>query len=70
MNHGIYEISQRENNILMYCDTISPDMVSVLAKAMKGRILVSAAAKPYISVRTAQNEPPLETLKCNNIIRI
>ncbi len=63
MNHGIYEISQRENNILMYCDTISPDMVSVLAKAMKGRILVSAAAKPYISVRTAQNEPPLETLR-------
>ncbi len=63
MKHGIYEIGQRESNLLLYCDTISPEMVSVLAKAMKGRILVSAAAKPYISVKIAKGENPLDTLR-------
>ena len=63
MKHKIYEIKQTATSILLYSDNIDASQVAVLAKAMRGRILVSAAAKPYISVKTIKGEKPLDTLR-------
>ena len=63
MKHKIYEIRQNNDNLLLYSDEIDADKVAILAKAMRGRILVSAASKPYISVKVAKNEKSLDTLR-------
>ncbi len=60
--NGIYEISQRDNCILLFCDNISADMVEKLAKGMRGKILVNAGSKPYISVKVASGENILDVL--------
>lgn len=54
---GIYEISQRGNCLLLYSNAIDMQKVSRLAALLRGRILVSAGAKPYISVKRAQGNP-------------
>ncbi len=59
----IYEIGQREENILLYCSLIDRQRVAVLAANMRGRILVSASAKQYISVKKAPNQSTLDTLR-------
>lgn len=43
---GIYEISQRGNCLLLYSNAIDMQKVSRLAALLRGRILVSAGAKP------------------------
>ena len=48
MKHKIYEIRQNNDNLLLYSDEIDADKVAILAKAMRGRILVSAASKPLM----------------------
>ena len=63
VKHKIYEIKQNGNNLLLYSDNIDAAKIASLAKAMRGRILVSAAAKPYISVKIANGEKPLDTLR-------
>lgn len=61
--HKIYEISQKGDNILLYCDSITTDMITPLIKGMRGRVLVSTTSKSYISVKIAANEKPLDTLR-------
>lgn len=63
IKHKIYEIKQAPMNLLLYSDSINPSQVASLAKVMRGRILVSAAAKPYISVKIIKGEKPLDTLR-------
>lgn len=63
MKHKIYEISQRNDNLLLYSDSINAAAVSVLSKSMRGRILVNASSKPYISVKIVKGEKPLDTLR-------
>lgn len=63
IKHKIYEIKQNENNLLLYSDSIDAAQVASLAKAMHGRIMVNASAKPYISVKIANGENPLDTLR-------
>ena len=61
--HKIYEISQKGDNILLYCDSITTDMITPLIKGMRGRVLVSTTSKSYISVKIAASEKPLDTLR-------
>ncbi len=63
IKQNIYEIKQNNDALLLYSNDINVKKVQVLAKAMRGRILVSAAVKPYISVKIAKNENPLDTLR-------
>ena len=37
--------------------------VAVLVKAMRGRILVSTGPKPYITVKKAMGQSPLEAIE-------
>lgn len=59
---GIYEISQRNGSVLLYM--VHPDVryAVELNKKMKGRVMLSAAKKPYIAVKPGQ-EDVLETVK-------
>ncbi len=60
---GIYEIGQNNNSLLLYVEKIDMTKVAVLVKAMRGRILVSTGPKPYITVKKASGQSPLDALK-------
>ena len=62
-NLGIYEIGQNNNSLLLYVEKIDMSKVAVLVKAMRGRILVSTGPKPYITVKKAMGQSPLEAIE-------
>ena len=64
---GITEISQRGVSLLIFLETIEPVYVSMLGTLMKGRVMVSAAKRPYLSVRML-NQSAMEVL--TQVIRI
>lgn len=57
---GIFEIKQNNGSLLLFQDTIDKEQISRLVGAMKGRVMVSAGAKPYISLKL--QKPVLEEL--------
>ena len=59
---GIYEISQRNGSVLLYMAHPDVRYAVELNKKMKGRVMLSAAKKPYIAVKPGQ-EDVLETVK-------
>ncbi len=62
-NTGIYEIGQNNNSLLLYVEKIDMSKIAPLVKGMRGRILVSTGPKPYITVKKATGQSPLEALK-------
>ena len=60
---GIYEIGQRGDNILLYWDDINMRAVTRLSSDMRGKILVSAGSRPYISVKIDNSLDIIPTLK-------
>ncbi len=62
-NMGIYEIGQNNNSLLLYVEKIDMSKVAVLVKAMRGRILVSTGPKPYITVKKAPSQSPLDAIE-------
>ncbi len=60
---GIYEIGQRGDNLLLYWNDIDMRAVTRLSHDMKGRILVSAGSKPYVSVKVLKQSETISTLK-------
>lgn len=62
ISQGIYEIGQKGDCVLLYSENIDMKKVSVLGKEMKSRILVGAGKKPYISVKSSEDMPPVEAL--------
>lgn len=61
--HGIQEISQRGNALLLYPETLNMEQTIVMVQRMKGRVLVNAGAKPYISVKLVKGQQPLEAIR-------
>ncbi|MEG1427679.1 MAG: TRCF domain-containing protein, partial [Oscillospiraceae bacterium] len=59
---GITEVKQQGTSILLYVERIDMKQISRLTSKMKGRILLSATATPYISIRL-MNQPPLDALE-------
>lgn len=49
--HGFSEISQRGNALLFYPERLDMELAGRLVSALKGRVLVNAGAKPYLSVK-------------------
>ena len=62
VQNGFYEIKQNGGNLLLYTNSINMDIVKKLASAMRGRVLVSAANKPYISVKIPVGQSPAVVL--------
>jgi len=57
----ITEIKQRQNTLLFYVNQVDMVMISLLAGRLKGRVMVSAGKKPYITVKSG-GKPVMETL--------
>ena len=54
---GITEIKQQNGCVLMYADNFDMQRVYKLIGGMKGRVLLNAASKPYISVNLKGQDP-------------
>lgn len=60
---GIREISQRTDSLLFYPETVDMQAASRLAAALKGRVMLNAGAKPYLAVKVAKGEKPVDTMR-------
>ncbi|MGN0526819.1 MAG: transcription-repair coupling factor [Acutalibacteraceae bacterium] len=60
---GIYEIGQNSNSLLLYVKEVDMSKVALLVKGMRGRILVSNGNKPYITLKKATGQTPIDTLE-------
>ncbi len=60
---GIREISQRGSSILLYPEALDMERTITLVQALKGRVLVNAGAKPYITVRLQKGQKPLDAIR-------
>ncbi|MFI3324652.1 MAG: transcription-repair coupling factor [Clostridia bacterium] len=59
---GIKEIKQQNGFVFMYLACVNMEHISKLIGELKGRVLLSATEKPYISIKLL-NEQPLDVLK-------
>ena len=59
---GITEIKQLSGNLNLYADKFDMKRVSNLIGGMKGRVLLNASQKPYISIKLA-GQPPIDVLE-------
>lgn len=62
-NMGIYEVHYQGQNVLLYPRTLDMELGKILTKALYGRVLISAGAKPYFSIKCAPGCTPLDTLR-------
>jgi transcription-repair coupling factor (superfamily II helicase) len=60
---GIKEISQRSNVVMLFADNIDFKAVSGLVAKLRGRVMVSMGQKPYISVKLASNQSPVDAIR-------
>lgn len=60
---GIYEIGQRNDVIMLYCEEIDPSLVLDISGVLRGRVSVSASGKKSINVKKLPAQTPLDTLK-------
>jgi transcription-repair coupling factor (superfamily II helicase) len=60
--HGVYEIGQRTDRLLLYTDDIDLEKVDRLVKQLRGRVKIGATGKSHISVRMLENENQLGLL--------
>ncbi len=60
---GIYEITQKGDNLIIYSDNLTKDVVKPLIVASKGRLLFNAGTKPYLSLRVQAAQNPAACLE-------
>lgn len=60
---GINEISQQNDKILIFPEILDMEQVAVLAQELRGRVMVSAGKRPYITVRLAKGQRPTDTIR-------
>lgn len=60
---GFYEIKQNNNSFLLYTKSIDMEMVAILVKNMRGRILVTKGIKPYITVKKAMGQASIDCIQ-------
>lgn len=60
---GIKEISQRADSLMLYPETVDMEKASLLAATLKGRVMLNAGAKPYLTVKVGKGEKPLDILR-------
>ncbi len=59
---GIYEIGQRADNILLYVKKVDMAKVGILGVHLGNRVVLSAGAKPYISVEILPTQSPIDAI--------
>ena len=60
---GITEVKQQNDHLLLYKSKIDMAQMARLTGAMKGRVLLSAGSRPYISVKIPSALEPLTVLE-------
>jgi transcription-repair coupling factor (superfamily II helicase) len=50
-SHGFMEITQKGRSILLFPETLDPELAADLMRALRGRVLLNASAKPYLTIR-------------------
>ena len=60
---GIREISQRGDAVLLYPEVMDMSRAGSLAVRLRGRVMVSAGSKPYITVKIPAGSEPLDTIR-------
>ena len=60
---GIREISQRADSLMLFPERMNVERASVLAATLRGRVMLNAGAKPYITVKVAKGEKPIDTIR-------
>ncbi len=61
-DRDIYEIVQRGNSLLLFVPKIDRNVLAALAAQLRGRVMASATAKPYFSVKLVKGESSLDCL--------
>ena len=59
---GIREIKQQSDKLLLYRDSFDMKRIAALISAMRGRVMVNAGSRPYISVKIPSGMEPLDVL--------
>ncbi len=59
---GILDIKQKQESVLFFTEEATPQMLSGLTKALKGRVLYSLGAKPYFTLKITDKANPLEEI--------
>ena len=59
---GITEITQRSGMMLFYVKTATMEQIQALVKTFKGRVTVNGSDKPYIAVKIAKDDKPMELM--------
>ncbi len=60
---GLREIRQQGDKLLLFRDSFDMKRISALIAAMRGRVMVNAGAKPYLSVKVPAGAQPLAVLE-------
>ena len=60
---GIREIDQRVGSLLFYSDRINRGGLLALTKALPGRVLMNAGAKPYLTVKLQKGQEPMAGIR-------
>ncbi len=60
---SIYEIKQQSDTLLLYQKTLNMEAGSRMTAALKGRVMISAGAKPYFAVKIKKGLTALDTLR-------
>ena len=59
----IYEVKQQTDTLLLYQKTLNMEVGARMTAALKGRVLISAGAKPYFAVKIQKGLTALDTLR-------
>lgn len=60
---GIREIAQRENVLLLYAARFDMQAVSRLVGTLRGRVMVNAGQKPYVSIKLKAGQSPIDGMR-------
>lgn len=60
---SIYEVKQQADTLLLYQKTLNMEVGARMTAALKGRVLISAGAKPYFAVKIQKGLTALDTLR-------
>jgi transcription-repair coupling factor (superfamily II helicase) len=60
---GIREIKQQNGRLLLFRDGFDMKRVAALIAAMRGRVMLNAGARPYVSVKVPDGAEPLDVLE-------
>ena len=60
---GIYEVKQQQDTVLLYQRKLDLEIGSRMTAALKGRVMISAGAKPYFAIKIPKGLTSLDTLR-------